>query len=298
VTSDASRAFAPLDLLQLASIALIWGANNIFAKIAVDAFPAMTTVALRFALVLAALAFWLKPPPRAQWGVFALMLFFVGPMHFGIQYVGLKLADEIAPMVIAMQLWAPASVVFAALLLGERVTPLRWVGVAVAFLGTASMNSDPAVMAQGGALLLVAIAACCYGLGAVLVRRIGGGVDAWAMQAWIALAVTPTMTLGSLAFETGHIEAAQTAPWYAWACIAFGAIVSSIVANAFMFRLVQRYEVSRTTPYLLMTPVVSFALAVLLLGDRITPQILIGAAVTMAGVVLVALAERRFKAVA
>jgi O-acetylserine/cysteine efflux transporter len=62
--------------------------------------------------------------------------------------------------------------------------------------------------------------------------------------------------------------------------------------------LVQRYEVSRTTPYLLMTPVVSFALAAWILGDQITWQILLGAGLTMAGVVLVALAERRFKAVA
>jgi O-acetylserine/cysteine efflux transporter len=83
-----------------------------------------------------------------------------------------------------------------------------------------------------------------------------------------------------------------------WFFIAFGAIVSSIVANAFMFRLVQRYEVSRTTPYLLMTPVLTFVLAAIVLGDQITPQILIGASATLAGVALVALAERRFKAVA
>jgi O-acetylserine/cysteine efflux transporter len=83
-----------------------------------------------------------------------------------------------------------------------------------------------------------------------------------------------------------------------WAFIAFGAIVSSIVANAFMFKLLQRYEVSRTTPYLLLTPVISFALAALILGDRISVQILTGAAATLAGVALVALAERRFKPIA
>lgn len=127
------------------------------------------------------------------------MLACVGPLHFGIQYLGLKLADDLSPMVVAMQLWAPASVVFAALLLKEAVTPLRWAGVGLAFLGAASM--------------------------------------------------------------------------------------------------VQRYEVSRTTPYLLTTPVITFVLAAAVLGDRITPQILIGAATTMGGVALVALAERRFKAV-
>lgn len=289
------RAFAPLDFLQLLSIVLIWGVNNIAAKIAVDAFPALMMVAMRFIIVLLALGLLLKPPPADRWKTFALMLLFVGPVHFGVQSIGLRLADDIAPMVVAMQLWAPMSVLFAALLLKETVSPLRWAGVAIAFLGTASMNFDPAVFAQIGPLVLVAIAAASYGLGAVLVRRLGGGIDAWAMQAWIALALVPTMSAGSLVFESGQIEAARAAPWYAWACVAFGAVISSIVANVFMFRLVQKYEVSRTTPYLLMTPVISFTVASLVLGERITPQIMIGAALTIAGVALVALAERRLR---
>lgn len=291
------RAFAPLDFLQLVSIALIWGVNNVFAKLAVDALPAMMTVSLRFVIVLAALAIWLKPPP-GKWRLFLAMLVVVGPLHFGIQYAGLKLADDLSPMVIAMQLWAPASVVFAALMLREVVSPLRWAGVTVAFLGAASMYFDPVVFQQGWALFLVAAASGFYGLGTVLVRRLGGGVDPWAMQAWIALITAPTLAFGSLAFENGHIEAARAAHWSVWAFIAFGAVVSSIVANALMFRLVQRYEVSRTTPYLLMTPVISFALAWFVLGDEITPQIMIGAAATMGGVALVALAERRFRSVA
>jgi drug/metabolite transporter (DMT)-like permease len=44
--------------------------------------------------------------------------------------------------------------------------------------------------------------------------------------------------------------------------------------------------------------VITFTLAALVLGDRFTPQIILGAALTLAGVALVALAERRFKAVA
>jgi O-acetylserine/cysteine efflux transporter len=191
-----SRAFEPLDLIQLVSIAFIWGVNNILAKIAVDALPAMMTVALRFIFVLAVLIWLLRVPPSGRWRPFFLMLLFVGPLHFGIQYTGLKLATDIAPMVVAMQLWAPASVVFAALLLKERVSPLRWAGVAVAFLGTASMNFDPAVFAQGWALALVALASVSYGLGAVLIRRIGGS-DVWSTQAWIALAIVPTMVCRS-----------------------------------------------------------------------------------------------------
>jgi len=294
----ASRDFAPLDFLQLLSIALIWGVNNVLAKIAIDALPPMMMVALRFSIVLVLLAFWLRPPPRGQLWLFLAMLALIGPVHFAIQSIGLKLASELPPMIVGMQLWAPASVVFAALLLNERVSPLRWVGVGIAFLGAASLNFDPVVFAEAWPLTLIVLAAAAYGLGTVLVRKLGGGLDPWATQAWIALACTPTLGLSSAIFERGHIEAARAAHWSIWVFIAFGAIVSSIVANAFMFRLVQKYEVSRTTPYLLLTPVISFVLAATILGDRITPQIVIGAAVTMSGVALVALAERRFKAVA
>lgn len=283
---------------MLLSIALIWGVNNIMAKIAVDALPAMMMAALRFIIVLAVLAIWLRPPPKGQLRLFFTMLACVGPLHFAIQSIGLKLATDLPPMIVGMQLWAPASVVFAALLLGERVSPLRWTGVAIAFLGAASMNFDPAVLAQGWPLFLVASASVLYGYGSVLVRKLGGGLDPWATQAWIALAAAPTLSLASFTFERGHAEAAQAAHWSVWLFIAFGALASSVAANAFMFKLLQKYEVSRTTPFLLLTPVISFALAVFILHDRITVQILGGAAATLAGVALVALSERRFKAVA
>ena len=127
--SPPPRAFAPFDFLQLLSIALIWGVNNILAKIAIDALPPMLSMGLRFAIVLALLAVWLRPPPRGKWLLFAAMLACIGPLHVAIQSIGLKLATDMPPMIIAMQLWAPASVLFAGLILGERVSPLRWAGV-------------------------------------------------------------------------------------------------------------------------------------------------------------------------
>lgn len=295
VVTPASRAFAPLDFVQLISIAVIWGANNVAAKIAVDAFPPLMTATLRFAVVLIALWPWLKPLPREAVRPMLAMVALVGPAHFGIQYVGLSLAHDLTPMIVGMQLWVPFSVLFAALLLKEPIGPLRAAGVGLAFAGVAAMTFDPIVFAQGGALVMIAVAAAAYGMGAVIVRRIPG-VDAWTMQVWIALATAPVCGIGSALFERGHIDAAREASWIAWGCVLFGAIASSLIANAFMFKLVQRYEVSRTTPYLLLSPLIAFALAAVVLGDQVTSRIALGAAVTLSGVLLVALAERRFRA--
>lgn len=292
-----NRPIAPLDFLQLVAVALIWGVNNVLAKIALRELPPFLVIGGRFAIVLLLIGWTIKPIPRAKWPAFALMLCCVGPLHFGIQFVGLSMARDLAPMVVAMQLWAPGSVVFAMALLGEHASRLRLAGVGIAFAGVAAMTFDPVVFAQWGALALVGTAACAYGLGTVMVRWIGSDMDVWSMQAWIALACTPTMIAATLLFEPNAAQAAAHASWFVWAAIAFAGIVSSIGANAMIFRLVQRYEVSRTTPYLLATPAISFTLAGLWLGDHITARIVLGAAITMSGVALVALAERRFRTV-
>jgi len=288
------RALAPLDLVQIIAVAAIWGLNNIAAKIVLLHLPPLMSVGLRFSVVLAVLAPWLRWPPRERWPLLAATLICVGPLHFGVQYSGLAMAHALAPMVVAMQLWAPASVVFAAILLGERVGPLRWTGVGLAFVGAASMNFDPAVLAELAPLSIVALASAIYGLGTVLVRKLGASANPWVLQAWTAMLAAPTMLAGSAAFERARFAQAFAAPWYVWALVAFGAIASSIVASALLFKLVQRYEVSRTTPYLLLSPVVSFTLAPLILGDHISARMLMGAAATLAGVFLVAVAERRF----
>ena len=50
------------------------------------------------------------------------------------------------------------------------------------------------------------------------------------------------------------------------------------------------------TPEFLLTPLVSCTIGILLLGDQLTLQLLIGGGATMVGVALVALTEKRAKA--
>ena len=103
----AHRAFAPIDLLMLLAIALIWGVNNILAKIAVDALPAMMMVACRFGVVLIALALFIKPLPQGRRVLFFTMLAFIGPIHFGLQSVGLKLATDFSFLPTSKPVWPP-----------------------------------------------------------------------------------------------------------------------------------------------------------------------------------------------
>jgi O-acetylserine/cysteine efflux transporter len=291
MSTQSQTPLAPMDVAALAAVALIWGANNLFAKLSVDAMPPLLAGALRFSFALVVLVPMLKAP-KAGFGMLALVAVLTGLVHQGVQYAGLGIAHDLSPMVIAMQLWIPASVGFAALLLGERPGPWRLAGIGAAFAGIVVMAIDPAVFRQIGALALVALAALIYGAAAVLVRR-APSVHPLTYQAWIAAFAAPGLFLASGVLEEGQWAAISSAPLGIWAALAFAGLGSSVAANALMFRLVQRYPVSRTTPFLFLSPVVGVGLGVIVLHDPVTWRFLLGAALTLAGAALVAMAERR-----
>lgn len=279
------------DFAALMGIAMVWGLNNLFAKLIVETLPPLFAAGLRFLLLAVVMAPLVRAPPKA-WAGLALVVLLIGPIHFGVQNLGLAMADDLAPMVIAMQLWAPASVALAALFLGERLKPLRFAGIALSFFGVAAMAGSPTVAAQLPALAVVALAAVAYAAGAVGMRKFTG-LDPWQTQAWIALASAPLLLSASALTEQDQAGTFISAGWPVWAMIAFGALVSSLMANVMMFKLLKRYEVSQTTPYLLLAPVIGITLGVVVLHDPVSVAFVIGGAMALGGVALVALADRR-----
>jgi O-acetylserine/cysteine efflux transporter len=288
-----TQPLAAADVAALMFIAAIWGLNSFFSKYVVDALPPLFATGVRASFTGLIMAPLMKPV-RANWPALLGVVLLIGPLHFGIQFVGIDRAHDLSPMVIAMQLWIPASVAAAALMLKERVPLLRWAGVLVSFIGIVVLAAEPSVMAQLDAMAMVGLAAIFYAIGAVLMRR-HGALDPLQMQGWIALLSAPVLFAGSAVLESGQIEAARAAPFWIWGLLLFAAVVSSLMANVMMFRLVQRYEVSRTTPYVLLSPFIAIGLSIAFHGDPVSAQLAFGAALSLGGVALVALAERRFR---
>ncbi|MGE0829003.1 MAG: DMT family transporter [Hyphomonadaceae bacterium] len=281
---------APFDVALLLGIGAAWAVNSLLTKIAVADMPPLLFCAIRFLIVAVLLIPYVRRPP-AGWGVLIAIVLLTGSLHFGFQNVGLALAHDLSPMVIAMQLWIPASIVFATIFLRERAGPWRILGVGVSFAGIVVLAADPTVFAQVGALALISFGAACYGGGAVIVRR-APKMHPLGYQAWIGIISAPLLFAISGATETGHWQAVRDASWFVWFAIAFAALAGSIGGNAIMFHLAQRYELSRTTPFLFVSPVLAMGLGVVILGDPMPPQLLIGAALTLVGVGLVAMADR------
>ncbi len=292
-----AKPHSPLSVVEVAAIVavvVIWGVNNAAAKLATETLPPLLVAALRFGLAAACLVPFVRPP-FPNWKSLLIITGVGGPIHYGLIYLAFWLAQDVSPVAVATQLWVPFTALFAFLLLRERISRYALVGMGVAFAGVAWMTLDAHAIADWKAILVGAAASAAWAVTTVVARRTTS-IPPLKMQGVLALTALPSLGLASAVFERGQVEAMRAATPLIWACVVWAGLVSSVLATTLVFWLVQRREAGRVTPYLLATPVVSILIGWAWMGDVLTPQILTGAALSIVGVGLVALAERGLRA--
>jgi len=292
-----SQRHSPLSLLEIGAIIavmLIWGINNAAAKVATEVMPPLMVGALRFAIAAVCLV-WFVRPPFPNWKSLLIIAVVGGPIHYGLIYLAFWLAHDVSPVTVATQLWIPLTSLFAFLMLGEKISRTATIGLVIAFAGVAWMTLDPHALQDWKAIAVGALGASAWALTTVIARRTTS-IPPLKMQGLLALMAFPALTIGSLVFETGQWEAAPIAPPVVWGTVVWAGVISSVFATSLVFWLVQRREAGRVTPYLLGSPLVSILIGWLWMGDVLTPQILTGVAIALAGVATVALGERGLRA--
>jgi len=173
--------------------------------------------------------------------------------------------------------------------LGERMTRRRRAGVAVACAGASliAVAGDGALALRAGALLVVgaAVAQAAFFLAQKpLLRRYGSlELTTWAMAlgALMALPLAP-----GLPAEIG------SAPAEALLAVAFLGVGASAAGFVTWAYACARIDVSVAAATLYAVPVVAFSAGWLWLGEQPTPAAIAGGAIALAGVALVAQADR------
>lgn len=283
----------PAELLALAAIVVIWGVNNAAAKIATEVMPPLLVGALRFGLAAVVLVAFVRPPFPRQRGLLWTVIG-CGTLHFALVYWAFALAEDLTALAVSLQLWIPFTAVLSWLFLKEPLSRVAAAGLVIAFGGVAWMTADPVAFRDWEAIAVGVVASAVWATATVAARR--APVPPLKMQGLLSVVAAPVLMTGTLLVEPDWDEAVRAATPLIWGTIAFAALVSTVIATGLLFWLVQRREAGRVTPYLLLTPVVSIAIGAGFLGDVLTPQILLGAAVTIGGVAVVAVAERGLRA--
>ncbi|MFO1113887.1 MAG: EamA family transporter [Rhodospirillales bacterium] len=273
-----------LDWTAAWAVVLIWALNFIVGKLGVMQMPPLLLMALRFAVVAALLIPFLKPLP-GRWPTVVALSVVLGVMHFGMMFAGLRGIDA-GPAAIAIQLTVPFSALLALLFYRERLGLWQLAGMLVAFVGVYLLAGNSERAPSLPHFLLVVCAAFAWAFANVLIKRLGP-VNPFTLNAWVALLACPQLLLLSLVLEDGQMSALRTAGWQAWGAIAYMAIGSSIIAYGLWYHLIGKHAMNSIVPMTLLSPVLAVALAVPLLGEAVTSSVLIGGAVTLAGVAMI-----------
>jgi O-acetylserine/cysteine efflux transporter len=282
---------APRDALLLLGITFIWGLNFVVSKIGIEEISPILFTFMRFSIVAVLLVPVLRIH-RGQMSALVVAMLLSGAIHFALSFTALSLAENVSSIAIAGQLGVPITTLLSVALLGEVVRWRRWTGILLSFAGVFVMGFDPQIGARWESLALVIGSAFAAALGLIAVKKLHG-FKPLELQAWLAWISIPVLFIVSLQVENPNLPALADVSWKGWAAVIFTAIGSSLLAHTGYFYLVQRYPVTSIAPVTTLSPIFAVFFSVMLLGDRLTPKILIGGALTLLGVLIITLRERR-----
>lgn len=286
-------------LVMLLVLAVTWGSAFPMIKLGLEGFSAPHLTLLRHLVASAAflvviLALRGRRLPRARdLGSFALlgMLgFFV--YHLALNFGELHVSAGAASLIIAT---APAiTAIIAAIMLGDRMPPLGWLGSAVAFSGVFLIVVGDGEIGFNAYALLILVAAIATAFYAVLQKRLFDRyrpIEVAAFATWAG-------TLPMLIFLPGLAGAVAGAPDSSlWATVYNGVFPSAFAYTLFSLAL-SRAPVTLVTAFLYLVPVFALGSSWLLIGEVPTLLTFAGGLVAILGIVLVNLAKQRRVAVA
>ncbi len=284
-------AVTPRHLAALLVITLIWGLNLIVSKIGLSQVPPMLFTALRFAVLAALLFPFLRVVP-GKMNAMVVAALLSGALNFALLFAGLSIAQNVSAVAIASQLGVPITTLLSVALLGETVRWRRWTGIALSFAGVMIIGLDPLVFSYWPSLVLVIASALVSSLGLIAVKRLPE-FEPLEMQAWFSWVSLPVLALLAVVAHRPGLDDLRQIPGEAWAAIAYTAIVGSLIAHTGFYYLVQRYPVTSVAPLTVLSPVFSVLFGITLLDDKMTARIAVGGLVTLAGVLIITLRERR-----
>jgi drug/metabolite transporter (DMT)-like permease len=287
----------------LAAVYVIWGSTYLGIRVAIETLPPLLMSGVRFMVAGGLLyAFAIRRgdvtgdrPGKAQWLAAlvvggALVLCGNGAVNVGEQYVPSGLASL---LIATVPLWM---VLFARLILGERLRGPALAGVVVGFAGLVVLVGPGAGGSASGPIvwmLVILGGAACWGWGSVHARRARlpkRPLVSTAMQMLAGgfLQVVLGLALG----EAGDLDLAHVSG-RSWLALAYLVVFGSLVAFTAYAWLLQAVPISLASTYAYVNPVVAVLLGWAVLDEVVSARSLVAGAIILAGVALIVAGSRR-----
>jgi drug/metabolite transporter (DMT)-like permease len=269
---------------------LLWSTGWISAKYAAINADPLWFLTIRFACAFAVIALFAAavrapwPRGRIAWGHALVSGILIHGLYLGGVWWAVKhgLPTGLSGLLAALQ--PLLSALLAPALLGERVSPVQWLGVGLGFAGVLLVlspklgvnTSDAAWLALGVNVVgMLAVTA-----GSFYQKRFVSAADLRTVTA--AQYIGALMVVAPLALATEEMRFDHTVE--AYATLAWSVLVLSVVTVSLMLRMINRGEVTRVSALIYLVPSTVAVMAWILFGETLNLVQTCGMALTAAGV--------------
>lgn len=296
-TSNPATADNRYTLLIPALFVVLWSSGFIAAKVGVRDAEPLTFLTMRFALV-AVLMVIIAMAMRAPWprngrelGHIAVTGIFMQAGYFGGAWVSMAMGVGAGVSALIVCLQPILTAIVAGPLLGERVGPRQWLGLALGFGGVAMVVAKKLELGFGTPMAMgwSFVALICITVGTLYQKRFCPRMDprtGGTIQFVMGIVVLAPL---ALIFEDQRIN------WTTDFVLAllYVAIFLSLISITLLTIMIRHGQASRLTSLFFLVPPTATAMAWVMLGETLTPIGIAGMVLTVIGVALVMLPGRR-----
>ena len=274
------------DTLIASLVPIFLGFGFVIAKPAMEHFPPILLMGLRFTFAASILIWWF-PIPRGYLKQIFIASLIANTLQYSVTYTGLNLIDASAA-VLLVQTEVPFGVLFAYFMLKEKPTIRSLIGIAVAFVGVYILTGSPNLDGKFLGIFLTILGSAIWALGQVLVKPLSKEISPLTLVAWLAIFSGPILIFLSSVLDGNTINYIKSANFNSWAIAFYLGFFMQPVTYGCFYYVLKNNPLYKVLPIVTMgIPLTGLLAAILLLGEKPTTELYLGGFIILIGVILI-----------
>ena len=274
------------DTLIASLVPIFLGFGFVIAKPAMEHFPPILLMGLRFTFAASILIWWF-PIPRGYLKQIFIASLIANTLQYSVTYTGLNLIDASAA-VLLVQTEVPFGVLFAYFMLKEKPTIRSLIGITVAFVGVYILTGSPNLEGKFLGIFLTILGSAIWALGQVLVKPLSKEISPLTLVAWLAIFSGPILIFLSSILDGNTINYIKSANFNSWAIAFYLGFFMQPVTYGCFYYVLKNNPLYKVLPIVTMgIPLTGLLAAILLLGEKPTTELYLGGFIILIGVILI-----------
>lgn len=274
------------DTLIASLVPIFLGFGFVIAKPAMEHFPPILLMGLRFTFAASILIWWF-PIPRGYLKQIFIASLIANTLQYSVTYTGLNLIDASAA-VLLVQTEVPFGVLFAYFMLKEKPTIRSLIGIAVAFVGVYILTGSPNLEGKFLGIFLTILGSAIWALGQVLIKPLSKEISPLTLVAWLAIFSGPILIFLSSILDGNTISYIKSANFNSWAIAFYLGFFMQPVTYGCFYYVLKNNPLYKVLPIVTMgIPLTGLLAAILLLGEKPTTELYLGGFIILIGVILI-----------